>query len=53
MKDAVFIIPTPSLLDKVVNMIDDIPMQDRDTKGDLYEYMLSKIDWARRLSLHV
>jgi type I restriction enzyme M protein len=43
MKDAVFIIPTPALLDKVVNMIDDIPMKDRDTKGDLYEYMLSKI----------
>jgi len=46
MKDAVFIIPTPSLLDKVVNMIEDIPMQDRDTKGDLYEYMLSKIATA-------
>ncbi len=46
MKDAVFIIPNPALLDKVVNMIDDIPMQDRDTKGDLYEYMLSKIATA-------
>ena len=43
MKDAVFIIPNPALLDKVVNMIDDIQMEDRDTKGDLYEYMLSKI----------
>ncbi|MBY0474948.1 MAG: type I restriction-modification system subunit M [Nitrosomonas sp.] len=43
MKDAVFIIPTPALLDKVTNMIDAIPMHDRDTKGDLYEYMLSKI----------
>lgn len=46
MKDAVFMVPTPSLLDKVVNMIDAIPMQDRDTKGDLYEYMLSKIATA-------
>ncbi len=46
MKDAVFIIPTPALLDKVVNMIDEIPMHDRDTKGDLYEYMLSKIATA-------
>jgi type I restriction enzyme M protein len=27
-------------------MIDKIPMQDRDTKGDLYEYMLSKIATA-------
>lgn len=43
MADAVFIIPTPALLDKVVGMIDAIPMADRDTKGDLYEYMLSKI----------
>ncbi len=48
MKDAVFIITNPSLFDKVVNMIDDIPMEDRDTKGDLYEYMLSKIATAGR-----
>lgn len=46
MKDAVFIMPSPALLDKVVNMISDIPMKDRDTKGDLYEYMLSKIATA-------
>ena len=43
MKDAIFMIPTPSLLEKVVEMISDIPMEDRDTKGDLYEYLLSKI----------
>ncbi|MBI5218020.1 MAG: SAM-dependent DNA methyltransferase [Bacteroidia bacterium] len=43
MKGATFMIPTPNLLDKVVNMISEIPMQDRDTKGDLYEYLLSKI----------
>jgi type I restriction-modification system DNA methylase subunit len=43
MNDAVFIIPNPSLLDRVVNMINEIPMDDRDTKGDLYEYMLAKI----------
>jgi len=46
MKDAVFIMPNPALLDKVVNMIDAIPMENRDTKGDLYEYMLSKIATA-------
>jgi type I restriction enzyme M protein len=28
---------------KVVDLIDNVPMEDRDTKGDLYEYMLSKI----------
>lgn len=43
MKDARFTIPTPALLAKVVEMLDDIPMTDRDTKGDLYEYMLGKI----------
>jgi len=43
MKDAIFMIPTPGLLDRVVNMIDRIEMNDRDTKGDLYEYMLSKL----------
>ena len=43
MKDARFTIPTPALLSKVVDMLDHISMEDRDTKGDLYEYMLSKI----------
>lgn len=43
MKDARFTIPTAALLSKVVDMLDTIPMQDRDTNGDLYEYMLSKI----------
>ena len=46
MKDARFTIPTPALLAKVVDMLDDIPMEDRDTKGDLYEYMLGKIATA-------
>jgi type I restriction enzyme M protein len=40
MKDARFTIPTPALLDKVVQLLADVPMEDRDTKGDLYEYML-------------
>ncbi len=43
MSKATFIIATPRLLDQVVQMIDKINMKDRDTKGDLYEYMLSKI----------
>ncbi|MEN9998854.1 MAG: hypothetical protein RI922_1844 [Bacteroidota bacterium] len=42
MKGATFMIPTPRLLDMVVQMIDKIRMDDRDTKGDLYEYLLSK-----------
>ena len=46
MKDARFTIPTPALLVKVVDLIAALPMEGRDTKGDLYEYMLSKIATA-------
>ncbi len=46
MKGATFMIPTPKLLDQVVQMIAKIQMDDRDTKGDLYEYLLSKIATA-------
>jgi type I restriction enzyme M protein len=48
MKDARFTLPPEKagLLAKVVDMIDDIPMEGRDTKGDLYEYMLSKLTTA-------
>ncbi len=46
MKDARFTIPTPALLAKVVDLLDRVPMEDRDTKGDIYEYMLSKIATA-------
>ena len=35
MKGATFMIPTPRLLDQVVQMIDKIQMDDRDTKGCL------------------
>ncbi len=43
MKDARFTISTPALLAKVVDLIDKVPMENHDTKGDIYEYMLSKI----------
>lgn len=46
MKDATFMIPTDRLLIAVIDMISAIPMQDRDTKGDLYEYLLSKLATA-------
>lgn len=49
MKDAIFMIPTPSLLERVVEQISQVPMEDRDTKGDLYEYMLSKLTTAGRI----
>src|SRR5579884_333353 len=46
MKDARFTIPTPGLLAKVVDLMKKVPMDDRDTKGDIYEYMLAKIATA-------
>ena len=46
MKDARFTIPTGALLSKVVDLLDAVPMQDRDTKGDIYEYMLGKLATA-------
>jgi type I restriction enzyme M protein len=46
MKDARFTIPTPALLAKVADMLENVPMEERDTKGDVYEYMLAKIATA-------
>jgi type I restriction enzyme M protein len=43
MKDALFMMPTAHVLANVVDQLDAIDMADRDTKGDLYEYMLGKI----------
>jgi len=43
MASARYEIPTGRLLSKVVDLLSDLPMQQRDTKGDLYEYMLSKV----------
>ncbi len=43
MEDANFIIPKASLLASIIDQLDDIDMADKDTKGDLYEYMLSKL----------
>lgn len=46
MEGAMFQFPKPSILARVVELIDQLDMHDRDTKGDLYEYMLSKISVA-------
>jgi len=43
MRDARFQIPTPALLAKVVDKLDKLDVGSRDTKGDVYEYMLAKI----------
>ena len=46
MKDALFMMRTARVLANVVDQLDDIDMADRDTKGDLYEYMLGKVATA-------
>ena len=46
MEDAMFLVPTPIVLQMVVTAIDKIDMSGRDTKGDLYEYLLSKLSTA-------
>lgn len=48
MDDAIFKLPTPLLLSKVVDSLDDIfalmeQVKDVDIRGDVYEYLLSKI----------
>ncbi|MCI5120423.1 MAG: SAM-dependent DNA methyltransferase [Candidatus Electrothrix sp. AUS4] len=43
MAGAIFMIPTPGMLEKIVTQIDALDMGDRDAKGDLYEYLLSKV----------
>ena len=46
MADAQLLIQKESLLVKAVNMIDALPLTQGDTKGDLYEYLLSKLTTA-------
>lgn len=50
MDDAIFMIPTPQMLEKIVTNIDGLPVKEGntvdDTKGDLYEYLLSKVATA-------
>ncbi len=49
MVGARFTIPTPKLLSDALDLLDKIPMEERDTKGDLYEYMLSKLSSSGQL----
>ena len=46
MGDAIFKIPTPAMLTKIVDGIDQLELGDADTKGDLYEHLLSKVATA-------
>lgn len=46
MKDAQLMVQKPSLLVKAIEMVNDLPLDKTDTKGDLYEYLLSKLTTA-------
>ncbi|MFH5227856.1 type I restriction-modification system subunit M [Antrihabitans spumae] len=46
MKDARLTIPSASLLSRVIDLLDAVPMDNLDTKGDVYEYLLSEISSA-------
>ena len=53
MDDAIFMLPTPLLLSKVVDALDEIyrlmsESQAADVRGDTYEYLLSKISQSGR-----
>lgn len=49
MEDAMFLIPTPQILQKIITGLDDLYEHDiaeLDMQGDLYEYMLGKLATA-------
>ena len=53
MDDAIFKLPTPLILNKVVDTLDDIyaqmaQLKEQDIRGDVYEYLLSKISQSGR-----
>ena len=43
MESATFLIPNPRTLVKIVEGVDKLDMNNRDTMGDVYEYILSKM----------
>jgi len=44
MKGATFGISKPAVLDQVIEKLERLPMENQDTKGDIYEYLLSKLE---------
>ncbi len=49
MQDAMFLIPTPQVLQKIITGLDELyehDIKDLDMQGDLYEYMLGKLATA-------
>ena len=48
MRDAKFALPNALITEKVVTAINNLPLNDRDLKGDVYEYMISKLQTSGR-----
>jgi type I restriction enzyme M protein len=49
MQDAMFLIPTPQVLQKIITGLDELyehDIKDLDMQGDVYEYMLGKLSTA-------
>ncbi len=46
MKDAIFQINKPATLQKAIATLDELPTDDKDILGDIYEYLLSKLATA-------
>jgi len=46
LSDLQCLVPKATLMVTAVNLIDELPLQQGDTKGDLYEYLLSKLSTA-------
>ena len=53
MENSIFKVPTPAVLQNTMDTIEEIfnnpqMVEDKDTKGDLYEYLLSKLSTSRK-----
>lgn len=46
MREATFQINKPSTLQRVISVLDELPTDDKDIQGDIYEYLLSKLQQA-------
>ena len=43
MKDALFLVPTPRVLERVIAALNDLDLNNKDIMGDVYEYLLSQM----------
>ena len=53
MKSAIFLIPNARTLTKVIDGVDSLDMNNRDAMGDVYEYILGKMDKKCKFHLYL